>query len=236
MHHAGTPTDRTGAPGGRAGEAAGERVVAIVPLKALRHAKGRLIPELGASQRRELTGWMLERVVEACRGASGVHEVLVVAGDREAAALALALGVAATVERRPGLTAALAAGDRLAAGSGASLVLTADLPLATPRSVRDVLAAAPAGAGVVVAESVDGGTSALLRRPPQVTATGFGPDSARAHLELAERAGVPAVRLRIPELALDVDDAAALHRAARRSPDLARWLQRRGLGLRAAAS
>lgn len=231
MRDAPTPTDRA-----RGAGAAGARAAAIVPVKALRHAKGRLVRDLAARQRRELTGWMLERVVDACLSAPGVGEMLVVAGDDEAAALARALGVEATVERRPGLPAALAAGDRLVAGAEASLVLTADLPLVTARSIGEVLAAAPPGPAVVVAESVDGGTSALLRRPPLVTGTRFGRDSARVHLALAERAGVPAVRLHVPELALDVDDAAALRRAASRSPDLARWLRHHGLGPRAAAS
>lgn len=212
--------------------------LAIVPLKALGRAKGRLEPHLPVEARRELTGWMLERVVAACRAAAGTGDVLVVAGDAEAASLARTLEVAVAVEPRPGLAAALATADRLAAGSGApaSLVVTADLPLLDATAVDEVLGAAPPGPGVVVAESLDGGTSALLRRPAAAMGTCFGPGSAAAHLELAASAGLAAVRVRIPALALDVDDAAALRAAAALLPELAAWLDARGLGLRAAAS
>jgi 2-phospho-L-lactate guanylyltransferase len=212
------------------------RCVAVVPLKALRLAKGRLEGHLGAAHRRALTGWMLARVLEACERARAVDDVLVVAGDDDAAALARRLGARVVVEARPTLAAALGTSDILVAHAAACLVVTADLPLATGRTLDELFAASGRGPVVVVAESVDGGTSALLRRPPSVIGTSFGPASAEAHVRLAKLAGIRAVRLHIQDLALDVDDAPALRTAAARLPALAAWLDDRGLGPRAAAS
>lgn len=208
-------------------------VPAVVPLKALRHAKGRLEEHLDAGDRRALTAWMLERVLQACAAARSVAGVLVVAGDAEAAALAHELGAETMLVAEPGLAAALGAADRALAGAPASLVVTADLPLATGAALDEV---GTAGASVVVAESLDGGTSALLRRPHAVVATAFGHGSARAHLALAAGAGVAGTLLRVPALALDVDDARSLRAASARLPALAAWLAARGLGQYAAAS
>lgn len=70
-------------------------VAAIVPLKALGQAKGRLAGDLDPASRQGLTAWMVERVVAACRAAASVDRLLIVAGDEAGAALARGLGVPA---------------------------------------------------------------------------------------------------------------------------------------------
>jgi 2-phospho-L-lactate guanylyltransferase len=182
-------------------------VTAIVPLKALEGAKGRLAAHLDDGQRRDLVVWMLGRVLAACLGAAAVDRVLVVAGDEAGAQAAARPGVDAVVETAPGLTAALDLADRLTAGAAATLVVPADVPMATSADIDAVCAA---GAAVAVVQTTDGGTGALLRRPPDVIRTAFGPRSAEAHLRLAAAAGVSAVRLDLPNLALDVDTPGAL--------------------------
>jgi len=199
-------------------------VHAIIPLKALDRAKGRLAPDLDPSARRALTAWMFGRVLSACRGAEHIHGVLVVAGDAAAAALAGAHGAAAIVEPRPGLDAALAAADDACADEPATIVVAADLPLARPADLDRVCAAA-GQPGVVVAPTRDGGTGALLRRPPRAIRTRYGPGSAAAHLGLARAAGVAALRLDVPALALDIDTAGQLQEAALLDAGLARWLR-----------
>lgn len=204
--------------------------MAVVPLKALDRAKSRLGDVLDAGARRELTAWMFGRVVAACRQAGAVDDVLVVAGDRAAADLAALQGVPAHVEGRPGLGPAMAAGDRLVAGAGASLVLAADLPLARSTDIDAVCAAAeqlPGGAPgptVVVSPTRDGGTAALLRRPPGVMDTAFGSGSAGAHCRGAAAAGARLSWVSRPRLALDVDTPAALKAAAAADTDVRRWL------------
>jgi 2-phospho-L-lactate guanylyltransferase len=86
----------------------------------------------------------------------------------------------------------------------AVLVVLGDVAGARPEDLRQLLAAAPER-GAALAPSSDGGTAALLRRPPGVIPAAFGPDSAKHHRELAERAGVPCAELRLASLALDLD-------------------------------
>jgi 2-phospho-L-lactate guanylyltransferase (CobY/MobA/RfbA family) len=68
---------------------------------------------------------------------------------------------------------------------------------------------------VVLAPSLDGGTSALLRAPHDVIPAAFGPSSAARHRELAKRAGVPYRELVLPSLAIDIDLPDDLNRFAR---------------------
>ncbi|MGH8901810.1 MAG: 2-phospho-L-lactate guanylyltransferase [Egibacteraceae bacterium] len=180
-------------------------VTTIVPLKALAHAKSRMAGHLDEPGRRRLVAWMLDRVLDACLGAGAVSRVIVVAGDAQAAAEAVRWGVEVVVEPTAGLAAALAMGDRTAAGMHATLVVPADLPLATATDVDAVCAAGAHVPSVVVVATRDGGTGALLRRPGAVVGTAFGPGSAAAHLRLAAAAGIRPVRLDLPNLAFDVD-------------------------------
>jgi len=199
-------------------------VTAVVPLKALDRAKGRLSGELDAGQRRDLMAWMFTRVVAACAASPSVGRILAVVGDRTGAELAHRCGVEALVEAQPGLRAALAAADELLEASG-SLIVAADLPLARPTDLDTVVAAGAARGGrvVAVAPTRDGGTGALLRLPGHVIPTAYGPGSARAHLDAARAVDAAAVRVTVPGLELDVDDAPSLREAAQRDPEVEAW-------------
>lgn len=214
-------------------------VVAVVPLKAVSESKSRLRGLLGAPAREELTAWMLSRVLAACRASTAVDDVLVVAGDQAAADQAAARGVAVRVQPRPGLAAALATADRAVAGSAASLVVVADVPLARGEDLDAVWAASRRRPGaehhgvpetaedrpcVAVAPTWDGGTAVLLRRPPGVIGTAFGPASAAAHEQAAAAAGVRAIRVNRARLSLDVDTPAALRALAAVEPQARRWV------------
>jgi 2-phospho-L-lactate guanylyltransferase (CobY/MobA/RfbA family) len=58
---------------------------------------------------------------------------------------------------------------------------------------------------VVVAPSGDGGTNALLRRPPGVVAPSFGPGSAELHRRRAKEAGLECRSVEMSSLVLDID-------------------------------
>jgi 2-phospho-L-lactate guanylyltransferase len=98
-----------------------------------------------------------------------------------------------------GLGAAVAAG--LDSVAGHALVVNADLPCATPDSLRRL-----AASGLALVEAADGTTNALSLPDPSVFAPLYGPGSAARFREHAPFARVP-----IPELEADVDTESDLH-------------------------
>ena len=114
-------------------------------------------------------------------------------------------------------------------GIGAALRLPMDLPLATAGDIDAILAEAQSPPSAILVPSRDGtGTNALLRSPPTLFPSHFGPNSFAQHLEEAERCGARVKILRNPRIALDIDELDDLHALAGRvRPDsaLARWLK-----------
>lgn len=188
-------------------------LTAIVPLKALSSAKQRLSADLDPGTRRHLVAWMFDRVIRACLGAGEVTDVLVVAGDDEAATAAARHPVDILIEPVPGLSRALDAADEALADRRATLVVAADLPLATGADIDLVCAAGRQGPCVIVAPTDDGGTGALLRCPPGAIPTAYGPGSASAHLRAGREHGLRTARIRVPGLAFDIDTAGQLQTA-----------------------
>lgn len=180
---------------------------AIIPLKALSAAKGRLSGALDAGARRELVAWMATHVIQTCVAAPSIDDVLVVAGDDAAATVARAAGAAVLVVEQPGLPLALGAADAASLAWSATMVVAADLP---DLAIADLTAVTDAangvqGAVVVVAATHDGGTGALLRRPGGIIPSAYGPGSGPRHLALARNAGVAGISVTRPGLARDLD-------------------------------
>ena len=87
-------------------------------------------------------------------------------------------------------------------------VVSADCPLICGSDVRALVDAVP-DRGIAIARAVDAGTNAVAMRPPAVAATVFGaPGSAALHAERARAAGLEAVIVDRPGLALDLDTPA----------------------------
>jgi 2-phospho-L-lactate guanylyltransferase len=181
----------------------------IVLVKDLDQAKQRLGNVLDPEARRALALRNAERAIRAA--AAGDHR-LVVGGSAEVKELAERLGVEAVIERRQ-------AGQNTAAKRGiaqalkgkarAVLILSSDLPLVTPKSVRDMLEVAsrvkpPA---VVAAPAIGrGGTNALFVSPPDAITLRFGTDSLKAFRREAETKGVNFAVHKSEALALDLDE------------------------------
>lgn len=188
--------------------------VALVPLRSPGVGKTRLAGALSVEDRGALAGAMLADVVSALRG-SGVDRIVVAASGAPAAAAASAIGV--EVLRDPEPEVPPSAEDRLdraVAAAAARLraiatlvVVAADLPRLRPVDVDALL---DERADVVVAPTIDGGTGALLRRPPDVCRTAYGAGSAARHLALARATGARTVRRELPGFAYDVDVVADL--------------------------
>ena len=138
---------------------------------------------------------MLGDVVEA---ALAVGRVLVVTDDPAV----VPAGAEVVPDTGLGLGAAVEAG--LAHVEGHALVVNADLPAATPESLR-----ALADAGLALVMASDGTTNALSLPDPRVFAPLHGPGSAARF-----RAHAPFATVSIPELEADVDSEADLERLA----------------------
>lgn len=193
--------------------------VIVVPAKPLARAKARLAAVLSVEERRALTLAMLADVCTVAV-ASGVGAVRVVASDEDTFATAREAGAEVVADPTPdaGLVPSLEAvspGDAAdvtdaadspdsgpAGRGGGVLVLSSDLPAASPEDVRAVCG----GRGVALApDRAGGGTNALWRSPPRAIPLAFGAGSRRAHEDLAAGAGVPFRLVVRPGLALDVD-------------------------------
>jgi 2-phospho-L-lactate/phosphoenolpyruvate guanylyltransferase len=176
---------------------------AVVPLRAPGSGKTRLAPRLTVEQRAALAGAMLADVCHALEGAA-IDRIVVAAGGASAVAAASALGLDVLHDppRCSGLDAALRAAVGRIGDAGTLLIVTADLPGLT---AEDITAVLERPEPVVVAPTDDGGTGALLRRPPDAIATAYGPGSAARHLGLAYAAGLPAATIRRHGLAHDLD-------------------------------
>jgi len=190
--------------------------LALVPVKRLAAGKSRLEAALGRDAIAALTLAMLGDVVEALRAARRVDRIVVVTPDPDVAEAARAAGAEVRLADDPGLNAAIdAASTELADPGGALLVVLGDVAGARGEEIARLFDALDTAAGpaAVLAPARDGGTAALLRRPPTAIASRFGADSAKAHRAAAERTGARFVELPLPSLAIDLDrieDARAL--------------------------
>lgn len=138
---------------------------------------------------------MLGDVVEA---ALAVGRVIVVTDD----ASVVPTGAEVVPDVGAGLGPAVEAG--LARVVGHALVVNADLPAATPESLR-----ALAAAGLALVEARDGTTNALSVPDPRLFVAFYGSGSAARFRAHAAYATAP-----IPELEADVDSDADLERLA----------------------
>lgn len=168
-------------------------------------AKTRLSGVLGPEARADLAVAMLEDVLAATSTVLFVRRLVVTESElvrgvaRSAGAESLEVGASGTND------AALAAlREATRAGAVRALLLAADLPYLIASDLEMLLAEET---GVVIApDRHRRGTNALLLALPSVIAPAFGPDSFRAHQELARRASSEATVVTTPGLATDVDE------------------------------
>ena len=181
-------------------------MLAIVPVKGLNGAKTRLVPLLSPDERAELVRGMLAAVLAACAEGKFVSSTLVVTPEPELAPA----GVEVLLDPGEGHAAALASAlaDRRAANG--ALVVMADCPFATGRSLDRLVAAA---APVALVPALDGGLNALALSSPRLFEPVFGvPDAATRTIERARTAGLEPALVDEPGLAFDVDRPVDLKR------------------------
>ncbi|MSO44697.1 MAG: 2-phospho-L-lactate guanylyltransferase [Thermoleophilia bacterium] len=195
-------------------------VGAVVPVKRLGYALGRLSNVLDRRERRVLQSAMLGDVLSALAGSTCVGEIVVVTSDPRARAVAESSGARAVSDHDPpeGMNAAVERGIA-ALRSRRALVVVSDLPLLTAADIDHLVGAAPDADSVVLARSGDGtGTNAMLLTPPDALVPELGPGSLARHLAQASALGLLAEVVDHLGMALDVDTPADLAELTRRDP------------------
>ena len=208
----------------------------LIPVKDLTCAKQRLAPILAQKERTALAAAMMEDVFAAVAAARGIDAVFVVSNHGPALERARSLGwkVIPELQQVSESDSVDRASQTCAAqGVDALLRLPIDIPVLLASDVEEILAAArPAPACVLVASRDGTGTNALLRTPPGLFRSHFGPDSLRKHLAEAAAKSAQAFVLRNARIELDVDDEADLRTLAARADvrgATRAWLQRAGM-------
>jgi len=196
---------------------------ALLPVKSPQNAKQRLNGFLPAAQRETLARLMFEQTIAALCQAGGIDRVVVVTSDTQIARHARSLGALVFEETEQSSHSASADAACLRAielGATTAVLVPIDVPLVTPADFEQL--AATTRPGLVIVPSADGtGTNALVRTPPDVIQSRFGPGSFRAHLDQARSKGVEADVLCLPGLMFDIDtpeDVAELLERAPESP------------------
>lgn len=184
----------------------------LIPVKELSRAKQRMAGLLGQADRTKLARAMLEDVFAAVAAARAVGAVFVVSSDAEALEKARRLGWETLPEHgQVSESTSVDQASRLCAERGVSalLRLPIDIPLLEPGDIAALFAAAGQAPATVLVPSRDGqGTNALLRTPPALFPSHFGPGSLAKHIEEARQAGARVALVRNPRLELDLDDEA----------------------------
>jgi 2-phospho-L-lactate guanylyltransferase len=184
--------------------------VILVPVKNLSAAKQRLAAVLDQPARTELAQAMLHDVVATLAAWPRRPACALVTSDPFAIELAQQYDLEIIPDpANPGETGAIEMATSICVSRGidSTLVIPADIPLIQASELDQILEHAP-GEGSVLAPAADGrGTNAAFRRPANLFPLRFGNDSFKPHLAAAQATGKPCIVLRLPGIAVDVDNS-----------------------------
>jgi 2-phospho-L-lactate guanylyltransferase len=217
----------------------------LIPVKEFREAKKRLAPHFSSAERAALAEAMCEDFFEVIAATRCAERVFVVSKEPGALARARERGWETILETRQiSESDSVDAASEYCAAQGvqALLRLPIDLPLAEPQDIEAVFRTFDekfdekfdgARAAVLIPSRNGTGTNALLRTPPGLFPSRFGPNSFALHLREAERCGAQIILLRNARLELDVDeleDLRGVHMHLRAGSATARWWNEHNLG------
>ena len=206
----------------------------LIPVKEFREAKKRLAPQFSPDDRAALAQAMCEDFFGVVAAVKSVDRVFVVSKEPQVLLRARELRWETIAESRQiSESDSVDAASRYCAERGvqALLRLPVDIPLVEPADIEAVFESMGAAPAVILVPSGDGtGTNAILRSPPALFPSHFGPNSLARHLAEAEACGVRAHVFRNPRLELDIDEWEDLQKLApvvRPGSATARWLMER---------
>ena len=193
--------------------------VGLLPVKALAAAKQRLAPDFDPAERREIARALLEDALGICVNTPFIRWWVVTA-DAAASSAARARGLEVVDDAGQGLNQALSVAMRAATEAGAAsvTVIPADVPLAMPDDLTDLLDTGATSDLVLVPAPRDGGTNGLHMSPPGLVEPRFGPGSLQSYVELADRLGLRCSILGLERLTLDIDTIEDVGRFLQASP------------------
>lgn len=208
----------------------------LIPVKSFSQVKQRLARQLGLAERISLVQAMRADVFACVAAVRGIDRVFVVTSEPQVLEEAALRGwepVREEAQQSESDSVDFASRCCAERGTTALLRLPIDLPLVTAPDVQSLFTALDAAPAAILVPSRDGtGTNALLRSPPALFPSRFGPGSFALHLAGAARAGARAKIVRNARIEFDVDDPedlAALPRQQGIGAATSQWLRERSL-------
>ncbi|MSP94287.1 MAG: 2-phospho-L-lactate guanylyltransferase [Alphaproteobacteria bacterium] len=203
----------------------------LIPIKLFNRSKQRLAAHFSERARTALAEAMCSDFFRVIAQVRGIDRVYIV--SQEARALDMARSLkwdinAETEQHSESRSVDAASRYCQMLGVRSLLRLPMDLPLAQAGDIEAIFAKVKEGpCAVLVPSRGSTGTNALLRSPPTLFPSHFGPGSFARHVRDATRAGARVEILRLPRIALDIDEIEDLHVLRHRlagDSAVSRWL------------
>jgi 2-phospho-L-lactate/phosphoenolpyruvate guanylyltransferase len=183
------------------------RTTAIVPVKGLPVANGRLDGILTPEERKQMAEALFLDLIVKLPRSRHIDDILIVTADESIARQARWFGHQVLVqEEDAGHSEAAAAGARaaMADGSGRVVMLPVDCPMLDIDELDAHVGRSPRTA-LIVPDHHGTGTNALVLTPPDVFLPAFGPDSCARHVSRARAAGISFALDVLESMAIDLD-------------------------------
>jgi len=184
----------------------------LIPVKDPTHAKTRLAGLLSEDERQRLAWSMFEDVSRAVANARKPDRVVLVTNFGPAVEHGRKLGWDILLEESQiSESASIDWASRVLGERGFESVmrLPADLPLVRAEDIDALLSIELESPGALLVPSREGtGTNAIIRTPPALFPSRFGPNSLALHRQEAARVGVECLIVDNIRIALDIDEPA----------------------------
>ena len=180
---------------------------AIVPVKALSVANGRLNGLLTQAERNRIAEALFLDLILKLPRSRCIDDILIVTADDSIARQARWLGAKILLQDADdGHSQAAAAGARAARADGAERVamLPVDCPMLDTEEL-DAHIGRSARTVLIVPDRHGTGTNALVMSPPDVFLPAFGPDSCARHVSRARASGISFALEEISSMSIDLD-------------------------------
>lgn len=183
---------------------------ALVPIKARRHCKTRLVEELREAERIELVRTMLTQVLSALQQVPRIAGIVVLSDERDQVPTAIEVMRDRGTNLNSSLTQAMS--TLRERGATRLLIMPADLPRIAPTDIELLLDAAEKSPLVIAPDEKAQGTNAVCIDAELPIQLAFGPNSFHAHVQEAKRLGIVHRVITSAGLGFDLDTGTDLNK------------------------